>query len=304
MRVAIFALFVSFATFASVASGAMWQDGSLSDATARAARDNKLVFVDVYATWCGPCQDMDTDVYPRAEVNRLLTSDFVALRRDGERGEGLSIAQRYHVLGFPTMLVLDGNGAEIDRVTGGMSANDLVRTLEKIRQGKGALVEAERALARAPTDALRAEVAQRHALRGDARGSRAARGDRRGRRQSRASGGGGAAGARQARLPARHEGLRPRGSHARRARATFSDERTSRGGRVSACGRACACRSRRPGDEDPRRVDRACAERRRADERVRVVLLQRRWTDSARDRGRHARARDHAGGRRLVGHAR
>jgi tetratricopeptide (TPR) repeat protein len=154
---------------APAAAGVTWQDGPLAAALQRAQREGKLVFIDVLATWCGPCQEMDAEVYPKEEIGRAMAASFVALRFDGERGEGLEVAQRYHVVGFPTMLIVDGSGAEIDRMMGGLSAPELLQQLERLRQKKGTLADLERTLARAPTEALRLEVATRHALRGEAR---------------------------------------------------------------------------------------------------------------------------------------
>jgi tetratricopeptide (TPR) repeat protein len=112
---------------------------------------------------------MDADVFSRDEVARSLGTGFVALRRDGERGDGLELARRYRVLGFPTLLVVDGKGEELDRMSGNVSSGELILQLERLHRGTGTLAELERTLARAPTDALRFEVATRHALRGDRR---------------------------------------------------------------------------------------------------------------------------------------
>jgi len=151
------------------AAGVDWFRGSLAEAGAQARTQHKLVLVELYATWCVPCHLMEREVYPRDEVGRAVTEGYVALRRDGERGDGLEIARRHHVVGFPTLLVLDEQGAEVDRVMGSMSASDLVRQLARLKDGKGALAELERQLAQAPSEALRMEAATRHAVRGDPR---------------------------------------------------------------------------------------------------------------------------------------
>jgi tetratricopeptide (TPR) repeat protein len=150
-------------------AGVSWAEGSLHSALRKARSEHKLVFVDVFATWCGPCQEMDVEAYPRDEVGRMMDGGFIALRRDGERGEGLEIAQRYHVVGFPTMLVLDDKGSEIDRLMGGLSGLELLQQLERVKARKGTLAELEKTLAKAPTEPLKLEVATRHAIRGEAR---------------------------------------------------------------------------------------------------------------------------------------
>jgi len=171
MRVAslavVFALVCVTAT--AHATGTVWDDASFSGALQRAEREQKLVFIDLYASWCAPCQQMDSDVYPREEVGRALATGYIALRRDGERGDGIEIAQRYHVSGYPTMLVVDARGVELDRLVGSLGATELVQQLGRIRGGKGTVADLERVFAIAPTDALRFELGTRYAMRADAR---------------------------------------------------------------------------------------------------------------------------------------
>jgi tetratricopeptide (TPR) repeat protein len=155
-----------------------WDSGAWDEAVARAAAAGRWLVLDVYATWCGPCHEMDEKVYARDEVARALGANFVALRRDGEAGEGAELARRYHVVGYPTVLVIDPKGrapdgkpgAEVDRLMGFVTPRDFVDTLAKFRDGRGTLAELERKLLAASGDeALRLEVGTRHAMRGDAR---------------------------------------------------------------------------------------------------------------------------------------
>ncbi len=154
---------------AAYAAGVVWHEGTLASALGRAQAEQKLVFIDVAAAWCAPCHQMDADLFPREDVGRVLNAGYVPLRIDGEQGDGVEIANRYHVAGFPTLLILDARGVEIERLMGASSSNELVRALTHFREGKGGLAELERELARAPTDALFFEVALRHAMRADPR---------------------------------------------------------------------------------------------------------------------------------------
>ncbi|HEY7953793.1 MAG TPA: thioredoxin family protein [Polyangia bacterium] len=157
--------------------GIGWQSGTLAQALAQAKASGRWVLVDVYATWCGPCHAMDEQVWSREDVAHALDEahggPYLPLRRDGESGEGIEVARRYHVVGYPTLLVLDGSGAEIDRVMGFVEPKELVATLAAFRAGKGTLVELERSLKATPNgaarDALLFEVGSRHAMRGDSR---------------------------------------------------------------------------------------------------------------------------------------
>jgi tetratricopeptide (TPR) repeat protein len=147
-----------------------WSGGKLEAVLAEAKRSNRYVLIDLVARWCGPCHEMNEKVWPREEVSRPVEKDFVALQRDGEVGEGEEIVRRYHVVGFPTVLVLDASGAEVDRLMGYVQPKDLVAALSQFRAGKGTLAELERKLAVHPdSEGLRLDVGTRHAMRGDER---------------------------------------------------------------------------------------------------------------------------------------
>jgi thioredoxin-like negative regulator of GroEL len=147
-----------------------WEAGTFDEAVARARQTDKWVLVDFVATWCGPCHDMDAKVWSHDEVGRTVGASYVMLQRDGEKDEGAKLAAKYHVVGFPTLLMVDAAGNEVDRIMGFIAAPELTATVQRFRAGKGTLADLEKRLTAAPGDeALRMEVAARHAWRGEAR---------------------------------------------------------------------------------------------------------------------------------------
>ncbi|MDR0766022.1 MAG: thioredoxin family protein [Odoribacteraceae bacterium] len=91
---------------------------SLDEATRLAGEQDKLVFVDCYTSWCGPCKQMANVVFPREEAGDFFNPRFVSVKFDMERGEGKEIATRYAVDVYPTFLLLAADGQEINRVIG------------------------------------------------------------------------------------------------------------------------------------------------------------------------------------------
>ena len=147
-----------------------WEPGSFEEVVARAKISGRWIVVDLFTTWCSPCHQMDEQVYPREEVGTALKAGFLAVRRDAEQGEGEALVKRYHVVGYPTVLVLDESGHEIDRLMGFVPPRELVSVLQRFREGKGTVAELERKLAQTPGDEVtRLDVATRHAYRGDPR---------------------------------------------------------------------------------------------------------------------------------------
>ncbi len=77
---------------------------------AQAKEENKVIFIDAYTTWCGPCKMMAAKVFPEAKVGEVYNERFINAKFDMEKGEGPAIAQRYSVMVYPTYLFVDGNG--------------------------------------------------------------------------------------------------------------------------------------------------------------------------------------------------
>ena len=67
------------------------------EAVEKARAENKLVFVDAYTTWCGPCKQMDKNTFSDENVAAFFNEKFVNLKLDMERGDGLTIQQRYKI---------------------------------------------------------------------------------------------------------------------------------------------------------------------------------------------------------------
>jgi len=82
--------------------------------TAKAS--GKLIMVDFFTDWCYWCKELDKNTFPAPEVVELSKS-LVAVKLDAER-EGLALAERHGVNGFPTILFLRPDGTEFSRMIG------------------------------------------------------------------------------------------------------------------------------------------------------------------------------------------
>ena len=98
--------------------GIKFENESFKNLLDKAKKENKLIFMDAYASWCGPCKKMDKEVFTQQEVGDLFNSSFINTKFDMEKGEGLEIAKKYGVRAFPTYLFIDGNGEVVYRGTG------------------------------------------------------------------------------------------------------------------------------------------------------------------------------------------
>ncbi|WP_229128251.1 MULTISPECIES: thioredoxin family protein [Butyricimonas] len=95
-----------------------FQNLSLEKALEKASDENKLVFVDCYTSWCGPCKIMAKEVLPLKEVGDFLNERFVCVKYDMEQGKGPEIAKKYNVEAYPTFLLLNVDGSLVNTIVG------------------------------------------------------------------------------------------------------------------------------------------------------------------------------------------
>jgi thiol-disulfide isomerase/thioredoxin len=107
----------------------------------RAKAEGKPVMLDVVASWCGPCKIMDKTTFSDPAVVEWAKKTVIPARVDAEKGEGRRISARYQAFSFPTVLFLDGNGNEIDRLVGGYQAGDFRHGADAVLNGQTRLLE-------------------------------------------------------------------------------------------------------------------------------------------------------------------
>lgn len=91
-----------------------------------AKEQNKIIFVDAFTTWCGPCKVMSRDVFPQEKVGDFYNENFVNVKIDMEKGEGILFAKAYNVRAFPTFLFIDSNGKMVHKGLGSQSADKFI----------------------------------------------------------------------------------------------------------------------------------------------------------------------------------
>ncbi|MEO0582265.1 MAG: thioredoxin family protein [Bacteroidota bacterium] len=105
--------------------------GSWEDALAIAKAEQKLIFVDAYAVWCGPCKMMDRNTFSQEEVAGYFNENFINLKLDVEKGEGITFADEYKVTGMPTLFFLNYKGEVVRKVMGYQGPRELLREAKK-----------------------------------------------------------------------------------------------------------------------------------------------------------------------------
>lgn len=149
------------------------KDGDFAAALARAKKEKKYVFIDFYATWCGPCKMMDRQVYTDSTV-AAAAAKYVNKKVDAEKGEGIALAKRYGIAAYPTMVVVDATGKEVNREQGFRPAAQFTRFLDDTREGRGTIEGIEKMLAEGKdTYENRVALGEKYVQRGDHEAARA-----------------------------------------------------------------------------------------------------------------------------------
>ncbi len=119
-------LVVLFCSSLVYGQGIQFFDGTWKEALAEAQKGDKIVFVDAYATWCGPCKRMAKKEFTKADVGDFYNSNFINVKLDMEKSDGMSFGASYPVQAFPTLFYLDPEGEMLKKVTGGQTGDKLI----------------------------------------------------------------------------------------------------------------------------------------------------------------------------------
>ncbi len=105
-----------------------FETGNFADLKSKAKKENKIIFIDAYTTWCGPCKWMAKNIFTNDTVADYFNSTFVNAKIDMEKGEGIDIAKMYDVQCYPNFLFLDSEGKLVHRVAGSMGMKEFMAT--------------------------------------------------------------------------------------------------------------------------------------------------------------------------------
>ena len=98
----------------------------------KATRENKYIYVDVMATWCGPCQAMVKNIFPQKEVGDFYNEHFICVKlqtdktaKDDEyvkawHKEVNDICTKAKIKVLPTSLYYNPQGELVHIIPGGM----------------------------------------------------------------------------------------------------------------------------------------------------------------------------------------
>lgn len=112
-----------------------------------AQQDHRLILIDFWATWCGPCKKMEVDIWSDSEV-QLLKRKFVPLKVDVDRDP--ATAGRYQVNAMPTIMIVDGFGQILHQHVGYLDKQAMRRLLSSFPDNVRSIHQAYRPVLDSP----------------------------------------------------------------------------------------------------------------------------------------------------------
>ena len=96
------------------------KDKNIEQMLVEAKSAKKVLFIDMYTTWCGPCKWMDEHTFIDARVATKFNKLFVSYKVDGDTSEGANVRNLYKVGSYPTYVFVSPEGKVLHRIEGAM----------------------------------------------------------------------------------------------------------------------------------------------------------------------------------------
>lgn len=109
----------------------MPEGSTFQSALDKAGEEGKMVFLDCYTSWCGPCKKMSSTIFPMQEVGDFMNPKFVSIKIDMEKGEGPALASDLEISAYPTFVIFKNDGSEIARFVGSSDAGKFIGRINK-----------------------------------------------------------------------------------------------------------------------------------------------------------------------------
>lgn len=123
---------VMMASIASHAQGVKFETGTWDEILTKAKVENKMIFVDVYTKWCGPCKHVSETVFPQEKLGEYYNTRFINFKVDAESPAGKEFVKTFPVTGYPTFFFIDGNGKVIHKIVGAKDVDGFISEAKMI----------------------------------------------------------------------------------------------------------------------------------------------------------------------------
>lgn len=122
------------------AQGIAFTKGKWQEILAKAKAENKPIFVDFYAEWCGPCKFMSKNVFTDAEVGDYYNANFISVKIDAEKEEP-ELVRASRIEAYPSLYYFSPDGTVISKNIGALDKTGFIAFGKKVLNGQAAVKE-------------------------------------------------------------------------------------------------------------------------------------------------------------------
>ncbi len=122
-------------------SGIQFEHTTWQEIVKKAKDENKLIFIDAYTTWCGPCKMMAKNVFTDEEVGAFFNQNFVNVKLDMEKEPGLSLKSKLNVTAYPTLIFIDANENIEHKAVGALNKLEFLKFANATLKGEMNLLD-------------------------------------------------------------------------------------------------------------------------------------------------------------------
>jgi len=120
-------VFILLSTTTELQGGIEFKKLSLKKAMELADEEGKLIFIDAYTSWCGPCKQLEKTTFKSEKVGEAFNEQFINLKIDVEKdADGAEIERKYKISAYPTLLIIDSEGKLKKSVVGFQTERQLL----------------------------------------------------------------------------------------------------------------------------------------------------------------------------------
>jgi thioredoxin-related protein len=153
IKVCVFILAFTFTlSLKAKAEEIKFETGTFKEVLAKAKSQKKVLMIDFFTDWCKWCVELDKKVYTDKDVADFANAKQINWKVDAEKGEGIDLAKKYAVNGYPSIIFVDGNGDEVDRIVGYIPAKDFLKKIKEFSEGVNTYGSITKVLKKNPDD--------------------------------------------------------------------------------------------------------------------------------------------------------
>lgn len=118
-----------------------FSSGSWFDILRKAQDEGKYIFVDITASWCIPCRQMETEVFTNTDVSVYFNKHFVSYKVNADQSGYSYFKEIYNAEQLPKLFFFNSRGGIIHQLEGKKTTEELLNVAKDIVEARNVNLE-------------------------------------------------------------------------------------------------------------------------------------------------------------------